>query len=274
MQIQKAESLGLLSPLRKNQGLLSKVLERLSTAQAINRASDDAAGLSISEEMRTQVRGFQMANVNIDYAQAAQNIAEGTAGEVTDMLQRQRELAVQAGNDTLTGDQRAALNQEYQQLNQEITRISQASQFNTQGVAAGTGLGAGGGEVLAGPNPGAELPIQGANFTAANLGTEGSNILTRANAENAISTVDTALNNLNQQRTSIGANINRMEHAYTSNENAAANTQEAESRIRDQDYAQGVMEMTQRLLLNQTATASLRNFNSINKNNMMFLMGQ
>lgn len=273
MQIQKAESMGIIGSINKSQNALSKILQKLSTGLAINKASDDAAGLAVSEQLRTQVRGYQAANVNADYAEAAQYIAEGTGGQVTDMLQRQRELAVQAGNDTLTGDQRAALNQEYQQLNQEITRISQASQFNGQGVAAGTDLGAGGGTVLAGPNPGSELPIQGANFTAENLGTASTNILNRANAGNALQSVDNAIKNVSQQRTNIGANINRLGYARENNENSAANTQAAESRIRDQDYAQGVMEQTRTSLLNQTSMAALRNFNEISRNNMMSLLG-
>jgi len=95
MQIDKAQTIGLIGAAQKSNKNLSKIQERLATALRINRASDDAAGLSISEQMRTQIRGFQMANVNVEYAEAAQYIAEGEGNETASMLQRQRELAVQ-----------------------------------------------------------------------------------------------------------------------------------------------------------------------------------
>ncbi|MFH0919001.1 MAG: flagellin [Fibrobacterota bacterium] len=272
MLIEKATSLGILSAARKTQSNYSKVLEKLSTGLRINRASDDASGLSVSEEMRTQIRGYQAANVNIDYAQAAQSIAEGTGNETTSILQRQRELALQASNGTLNQSNRDALNQEYQQLNAELTRISGSAQFNTQNVANGQGLAAGGGQVLAGPNPGSELPIQGADFTAANLGTAATDISNPANAQNALTAVDNAIKNVSSQRTDIGANMNRMEFAAQANTNAAINTQDAESRLRDQDFAEGVMQATRDQLLNQSALLSLRNFNEISRNNMMALL--
>jgi flagellin len=272
MQIEKATSLGILSAAKKSQKNYAKVLEKLSTGLRINRASDDAAGLSISEEMRTQIRGYQMANQNLDYAQAAQSIAEGTGNETASILQRQRELAVQADNGTLTQANRDSLNHEFQQLNAELTRISNASQFNTQNVANGQGLAAGNGQVLAGPNPGSELKIEGANFTAANVGTAATDLSNPANAQAALKAVDTAISNVSQQRTNIGANMNRMEFAQENNTTGAINTQDAESRLRDQDFAQGVMESTTNQLLNQSAMMALRNFNEINKNNIMQLL--
>jgi len=272
MQIQKAQQFGFLAANQKSNTALSKILEKLSTGKQINRASDDAAGLAVAEQLMTQVRGYQSATTNVDYAQAAQYIAEGTGNEVNDMLQRQRELAVQASNGTLTNDQRAMLNQEYQQINQEMTRISKSSQFNGQNVAAGNDLGAGNGTVLAAANPGSNISIQGANFTSENLGTASTDLSTPANAANALKSVDNAMQNLSQQRTNIGANINRMDYAKAGNEAATNNSQEAESRIRDLDYAQGVMEQTRQNLLNQTSLAAMKNFNQINGNNMLFLM--
>ncbi len=272
MQIERAQALGLVGSTQKATNSLSKILEKLATGKRINRASDDAAGLSVSEQMQSQIRGYQMANVNITYAQSAQNIAEGTGNEASSILQRQRELALQASNGTLTDTDRATLNQEYQQLGQELTRISDSSQFNNQSVANGTELGAGNGKVQAGPNPGSELPIEGANYTAANVGTAPSDILTQANASSAVSTLDTAIQNVSGQRTTIGANINVMDYAYANNMSAAINTQDAESRIRDQDYAQGVMEETTKSLLSQTSMMALQNFNEVSRNNLMFLL--
>jgi len=272
MQIEKATSLGILSATRKTQNSYSKVLEKLSTGLRINRASDDAAGLSVSEEMRTQIRGFQAANTNLDYAAAAQNIAEGTGNETAAILQRQRELAIQADNGTLTQANRDVLNQEFQQLNAELTRQANASRFNTQNVANGQDLAKGNGQVLAAPNPGSELNIVGADFTAANLGTAAADITTPANAQNALKAVDTALKAVSQQRTDIGANLNRIAYAQESNTNGVVNTQDAESRLRDQDFAEGVMQSTRDQLLNQSAMMALQNFNEISRNNMMQLL--
>lgn len=271
MQIERAQALGLVSSNSKTNNTLNKILEKLATGRRINRASDDAAGLAVSEQLRTQIRGYQAANTNLDYAQAAQYISEGTGNEVTSMLQRQRELALQASNGTLTDENRSALNQEYQQLSQEISRISNSSQFNTQNVANGTGLSSGG-TVQAGPNAGDTLQVQGANFTAENLGSATSDILTSNNASQALSAIDSALQNVSGQRTDIGANINRMTYASSNNTNAAINTQDAESRVRDEDYAQGVMDSTASSLLAQTSTMALQNFNEVSRNNLMFLL--
>lgn len=272
MKINNVQNAITTSALSRSSNNLSKVLERLSTSLKINRASDDAAGLSISENLRSQVRGFDMANTNLSYASAAQNIAEGTGSQVSSILQRQRELALQSSNGTLTAENRQTLNTEYQALNEELTRISDGAQFNTQNVANGQGLAAGNGAVLAGPNPGSELGIEGADFTAAALGTAGTDILNPANAENAISTLDAAIASTSNQRTDIGANINRMQNAYSNNQNSAIMTQDAESRMRDLDMAEGVMQKTRETLLNQSATAALRNFNEISRNNMMALL--
>jgi len=157
-------------------------------------------------------------------------------------------------------------------LNEELTRISDGAQFNTQNVANGQDLAAGDGTVLAGPNPGSELGIEGADFAAASLATAGTDILNPANAENAISTLDAAIASTSNQRTDIGANINRMQYAYSNNQNSAIMTQDAESRMRDLDMAEGVMQKTRESLLNQSATAALRNFNEISRNNMMALL--
>ncbi|MBD3344178.1 MAG: flagellin, partial [Chitinivibrionales bacterium] len=140
--------------LGKTNRKLGKILEKLATAQRINRASDDAAGLSISEQLRTQIRGFKTASNNVADAMSALNIADGTATEASSMVQRQRELALQAQNDTLTDDQRQQIDIEYQQLTEEIDRIAQSSEFNTQDVATGEGLASGDAQIQVGPNAG------------------------------------------------------------------------------------------------------------------------
>jgi len=258
--------------LNKTNKDLSKILQRLSTALRINQASDDAAGLGIAEQLTTQIRGFQQATSNVSDAMSALNIADSAGNQVSDMVQRQRELALQSSNATLTDTQRQDLNTEYQSLNQEITRISSASQFNTQSVAAGTGLSSGSAVIQAGPNSGDQVTLPKTDFTAAALQISGTSIDTAANATNAINSLDTALNTLNSQRSTLGAMTNRFESTVNNLSVADINTQAAESVIRDQDMAQGLVELTSKQLLDQTSTYAFSKFNEISANHIMGLL--
>lgn len=271
--IDNSARIGLAARLGQTNMSLSKILERLSTGRRINRASDDAAGLAIAEQLMTQVRGFRQAENNVSDAMAALNIGEGAGNEISAMLQRQRELAVQASNDTLTDNNRAALNNEYQALTQEITRVAQSSQYNTQGTAAGTGLASGTAEVQAGANAGETVTMPQVDLTAANLGIDVTNIGTAPNAQNAITAIDNAINVANTQRSTAGAMVNRFEHTVTNLQNQTINTQSAESGIRDLDFAMGVADFVRQNLLNQTSTTAMRNFNQISQQNMMALLG-
>jgi flagellin len=273
MMIQNSTRLALIGQIGKTNQGLAKILERLATGRSINRASDDAAGLAVSEQLMTQVRGFRQATNNVDYATAAMQIGEGAGVEISDMLQRQRELAVQASNDTLTDPQRAALNTEYQQLTQEIDRTAQASQFNRQGTAAGTGIASGTAQVLVGPNPGNEVTLPAADFTAANLNIAPTGIATAADARNAIAALDAAMGTVNTQRSNLGAMVNRMEHTRNNLQNQEINTQAAESVIRDLDFAVGIADFVRQNLLSQSATRTLRNFNQVSSQNLLSLLG-
>ncbi len=258
--------------LDKTQKNLTKILEQLATAQRINSASDDAAGLAVSTQLSSQVRGMKTAEDNVSYATDALNIADSTAGQVTDMLQRQRELALQASNGTLNNSQRSDLDVEYQSLTQEINRISGNATYNTQNVANGTGLASGTAQVQAGPNAGDTITLAKVDSQAGTIGISATSIATMTGAASAISAIDTALNSMNTQRATVGAETNRL--GYTSNELSVAetNTQAAESVISDQDMAEGISAMTSAQLLSETGTAVFAHFNQIASANVLKLI--
>jgi flagellin len=279
MQVSNLGTLGLASQqaigtgaLNKTSRALEKILERLSTAQRINRASDDAAGLAVSEQLRTQIRGFKMATQNAVDTQSALNIAEGAGTEVESMLQRQRELAIQARNDTLTDDQRGMLDTEYQQITQEINRIPQATQFNTQQVAAGQGLGSGTAQAQVGANAGDQITLPKNDMTAVGLGVAGTSIASSAGASTALNAIDAALDQLHTQRSNIGAMVNRLESTINNLSVAEINTQAAESALRDQDMAKGLADLVQQQILYQGGTKTFARFNEISYNHLLGLL--
>jgi flagellin len=258
--------------LNKNNRELNKILQKLSTALRINQASDDASGLSISEQLRTQIRGFKAASQNVTDATSALSIADGTGNEVSEMIGRQRDLALQASNDTLSDQQRKGIDSEYQALTSEIDRITSSAQFNTQAVANGQGLGSGNAQIQVSANAGDQIPIPVTNMNATSLGITGTSVIDKASAQAAISKLDSALDNLNSQRSTIGSIMNRLASTGNNLSVAEINTQAAESVLRDQDMAAGLAEMTRQKLLLESGTQSLSRFNEINANNLFGLL--
>lgn len=256
---------------------LSKNLEKLSTGLRINRASDDAAGLSVSEQLRTQVRGLGRAKSNAQDGIALLQIAEGAANEISSILQRQRELAIQAANDTLTSTERSYVNQEFESLTNEITRISRASQYNgmtlTDGVAGSAFGTTGGPSVLhIGANNNAavdQMTISITGISAQALGLTGTavtdriGVTTQGAAMSAITALDTAIDSVNKMRSDMGAYINRLEHTINNISNQEFNTQDAESRIRDVDFASESSQFTRNQILTQSSTAMLAQANAV-----------
>ncbi len=247
---------------------LSKSLERLSTGLRINRASDDAAGLSVSEKMRTQVMGMNKSKANASDGIALLNIAEGAVNEIEAMLQRMRELAVQSSNDTLTTTERSYTNQEYQALMSEVDRITNVTQYNTQTLldAKVGSFGASGSAssiLHIGPNANANdkitISIQGTSSGAMTIA--GTSVTSQAVAESAILSIDVAINSVNKLRSDLGAYINRLEHAINNLDNQTHNTQSAESNIRDVDFASETSAFTRNQILTQSATAMLAQAN-------------
>jgi len=248
---------------------LSTSLERLSTGLRINRASDDAAGLSVSEQMRTQITGMNVAKRNASDGIALLNMAEGAANEISNMLQRMRELAVQASNDTLTTTERSYANQEYTALISEIDRVSTVTQYNSQTLLDGT-TGAFGGtngtsSVLhIGPNSGSNnrVTISISGTTSGALTINGTSITTQARSGSAIQSIDVAINSVNALRSNLGAFINRLEKAINNIDNQIHNTQSAESAIRDVDFAKESSNFTRNQIMVQSATAMLSQANA------------
>ena len=252
---------------------MSTALERLSTGLRINRASDDAAGLGVSENLRTQVNGTAQATRNAQDGIAALNIAEGAANEVSAILQRMRELAVQTSNDTLTSTERAYSQQEYVSLQSEIDRISNATNYNKQTLISSVSAGRFGtvatGSVLwvdANHTVGVDsVTINISTLTTTTLGitTAITDLTTQTDSVKAIGFLDTAIDSVNQMRGDLGAYVNRLQHAINNLNVSNTNQQAAESQIRDVDFASETSQYTRDQILTQSATAMLAQANAV-----------
>lgn len=247
-----ATGMSILNNMNRHYDTMSRAMLRISSGYRINSAADDPAGLAISEKMRSQIRGLNMAAKNIQDGISLVQTAEGALNETHDMIQRMRELAIEAANDTLTDDDRQKLELEFKELKKEIQRISTDTEFNTKtllnGDHATKGI-----KIQAGANSGQniELFINGMGSEA--LGLKDASIATREDADKAISTMDDALRRVSNERSRLGAYQNRLEHAYNVNVNTAENLQAAESRIRDADIAKEMMNMVKAQILMQAS---------------------
>jgi len=309
----------------QNNGAMSKSLEKLSTGLKINRAQDDAAGLAMSEQMRTQIRGLGKAKQNAQDGIAALQIAEGGLAEITNIMQRQRELAVQSSNDTLTSTERKYLDDEFQELSKEIGRIALSTDYNgknllsngtfTNGSSTGNSnnsfgvvdsaapLGAHSFTLHVGANyttnvggqwanqtpvtynginfsstaiggaPGNELknftiglisvggasnPVNFANLSISGVGATGVKAI-----YTAIDSLDGAIKSISATRAKIGTFINRMDYTVNNIANLEFNTQDAESRIRDTDFAKETTNFTRNQIMVQSATSMLAQANAL-----------
>ena len=275
MQILGAgSSSALTNTLNSTNQQLQKILQKLATGLSINQASDDASGLAMSQDMDSQLRGFKAAADNVSEAGSAMNITQGVAGQTENILQQQRDLALQASNGTLNDTERQSINTEYQQLTQQIDQQANGAQFNTQDLANGTGLASGNAQIQATPNAGGTVSAPQVNLTSNALGTAGTSVATAGQAQSALSAIDTALGNLNNQQSTVGAFSNSLGYEDDNLNSEMIDTQSAQSVISDQDMAQGISDLSTQQLLNQTATAALAMFNHIAQNNVLGLLGQ
>ncbi|MDQ3003675.1 MAG: flagellin [Fibrobacterota bacterium] len=258
----------------KNQQIsLGKSLEKLSTGLRINRASDDAAGLSVSESLRSRIRGMGRAKSNAEDGIALLQIAEGATGEVNNILQRMRELAIQSATDTMTTTERAYIDKEFSQLLSEITRISNSASYNgmtlLDGAAGSFGVSGGAASVLhIGAGSSTSVDRISITITAMSLGALGMNVTTTAvstssSALSSLSIIDLAIKSVNTMRSDMGAYVNRLEFAISNLSNQIFNTQDAESRIRDVDFAKETTEFTRAQILTQSATSMLAQANQV-----------
>jgi len=257
--------------LNRQQTSLASSLEKLSTGLRINRASDDAAGLSVSETMRARIGGMTQAKSNANDGVALLQIAEGATGQIGDILQRMRELAIQSATDTMTTTERSYTNKEFGQLTKEIQRISQSASYNgmtlLDGAAGSFGVAGGQSSVLhigAGSNAVVDrISVTISAMTVGALGLATAGVSTDSSALSALSLIDTAIKSVNTMRSDMGAYVNRLQFAVNNLDNQIFNTQDAESRIRDVDFASQTTEFTRAQILSQSATAMLAQANQV-----------
>ena len=236
-----------------NNGQIGKNVEKLSSGFRVNRAGDDAAGLAISEKMRTQIRGLNMASKNSQDGISLVQTAEGAMQTAHNIMQRMRELAVQSRNGTNDTDvDRKALDLEFQQLDSELSQISSTVKFNDMTVFASDFT------LQTGANE-----IDTTTFSIASLGSTGLDIAEESTAASTITAMTTHINALSTNRATLGAIQNRLEFKIQNLDNSAENLQAAESRIRDVDMAKMMTEFTKNNILFQASTAMLAQANAI-----------
>ncbi|MET3697649.1 flagellin [Bacillus oleivorans] len=241
-----------------NNAAAQSSMEKLSSGLRINRAGDDAAGLAISEKMRGQIRGLEMATKNAQDGISLIQTAEGSLNETHAILQRMRELSVQSANDTNTDADRAELQKEVAALRTEIGRISTDTEFNTQKLLDGSFSAK---LIQIGANTGQTLSITIGTMGATALGIDALTISSQSGANSAIALLDSAIASVSSQRSSLGAIQNRLEHTINNLSTSSENLTAAESRIRDVDMASEMMEFTKNNILSQAAQAMLAQAN-------------
>lgn len=244
---------------------LSKAMEQLSTGKRINSAADDAAGLAIANKMTSQIRGLNQAVRNANDAISMAQTAEGATDQITNMLQRMRELAVQAANGSNSSANRSALQLEVTELIADIGRIASDTQFNGMSILTGSAGASGVFTFQVGANSGQTIEVTFSNMTAGSggLSVSGVDISTASGATSALSLIDTALTTVDDFRATLGAKINRFTYAIDNLNNIVTNTSEARSRVQDADYAQATTELARTQIIQQAATAMLAQANQM-----------
>jgi len=245
----------------------AKSTEKLSSGYKINRAADDAAGLAISEKMRKQIRGLTQASSNAQDGISCVQTAEGALNEVHDMLQRMNELAVKSANGTNMTEDRGYIQKEVEQLQAEIDRVSNTTKFNDQGLLDGTfakGVALQVGAEKGGYN---EISLKIDKMTATGLQVDKSkvDVSTATKAKTAIESVAKGIQKLNEQRATLGAIQNRLEHTISNLDNVVENTTSAESAIRDTDMASEMVKYSNNNILAQAGQAMLAQANQSNQ---------
>ncbi|EDS76140.1 flagellin, partial [Clostridium botulinum C str. Eklund] len=226
-----------------------KAMEKLSSGLRINRAGDDAAGLAISEKMRGQIRGLNQASRNAQDGISLIQTAEGALNETHAILQRMRELAVQTANDTNVTADRENVQKEVKQLQSELSRISEQTEFNTKKLLDGKASKI---NFQIGANKDQNITVKIDKMSASALKVASVNLSKSASkCSAAIETIDKAINTVSATRADLGAVQNRLEHTINSDNNASENLQAAESRIRDVDMAKEMMHSLRRTSFNK-----------------------
>jgi flagellin len=277
-------SITTMGSLYKTEKAMSSSLEKLSTGLRINRSSDDAAGLAISENLRTQIRGVTQAQRNAQDGTSLLQVAEGAANEISEILRRMRELAVQSSNDTLTSTERGYTNQEFTALSDEINRIAAVTNYNgidlisSRGSADRFGIDGATSNNLLWIDAGSDSDVDAIEITIDTMTTTSLNadlatatLTSQAGATAAISDIDIAIDSVNSTRANIGAFVNRLEHAINNLLVSETNQTAAESMIRDVDFAQESSRFSRNQILMQSGTSMLAQSNMVPQNVLSLL---
>lgn len=241
---------------------LSRSTEKLSSGYRINRASDDAAGLSISEKMRGQIRGLKQASTNAQDGQSLIQTAEGAMNEIHSVLQRMRELVVQAKNDTYLSEDRAKISTEMAQLQSEITRIASQTQFNKMTLLNGKFNQK---QIQVGANDKQIIKFSISAMSAKALKVD--NVANKVKAKmgstigNQLSVIDAAITKVSTSRSNLGAISNRLDHTIANADNMAENLQSSESKIRDVNIASEMVSYSSMSILQQAGQSMLSHAN-------------
>ncbi len=280
-----APSLSAQMNLSKSAGSLETSIARLSSGLRVNSAKDDAAGLAIAERMTAQIRGFDVAARNANDGISLLQVADGALGKITDNLQRMRELGVQAKNGTLNDTDRLNLNREFTELANEVGRVATGTTFNDNNVFSAAqksvelqiGSGNAASDTLAvnltddGLAAGNDLQTTLGGATQALIVTAMGGVDTAANAETAIDTIDTAIDDITNLRATVGAGLSRLEQVVSSLETTSSNLSSARGRIMDADFAKETANLTRSQILQQAGTAMLAQANQL-PNNVLSLL--
>ena len=248
-----------------NARALSTAMQQLSTGSRINSAKDDAAGMAIADTMTAQIRGLNMAAKNGNDAISLVQTAEGAMTQQTAMLQRMRELAVQASSDSVSDTNKGYLDTEFQALLTQIDQIGDATQWNGANVLDATGGAASGGTYVfqVGSASGVTISVSVSDMSTSGVLADVSGVVisTSTTATSAIASIDLALGVLASARSTLGAGINRLTYAVDNITNVAQNATEGRSRILDTDYATASSQLAKAQIIQQAATAMLAQAN-------------
>ena len=253
--------------LTKNSRDMQLTMQRLSTGKRINGASDDAAGIAIANTITAQINGLNAAVKNANDAMSMLQTADGALSETSSLVQRMRELAVLAINDTYSTTQKSAMNTEFTALASQITSIATNTQWNGMYILNGSGAASGTGTSIYTFQVGANT-AQTVNVTITSMGLGALSLTTAgigaaASATSALPDLDTALTVINTARATLGASINRLTHAVDNLSNVAQNATESRSKIADTDYAQATSDLARQQIIQQAGTAMLAQANQM-----------
>jgi flagellin len=253
--------------LTRNSRDMQQTMQRLSTGQRINGASDDAAGIAIATTMTAQINGLNAAVKNANDAMSMLQTADGALSETSSLVQRMRELAVLAINDTYSSTQKSAMSTEFTALASQITSIATTTQWNGLGLLNGSaGGGTGNTSIITfqvGGNTAQTMTVTVTSMGLGALSLTTAGIGAAASATSALPDLDTALTVINTARATLGASINRLTHAVDNLSNVAQNATESRSKIADTDYAQATSDLARQQIIQQAGTAMLAQANQM-----------